>query len=445
MSSKLPARNSAPHQGAPLGWGGVGILFCLFLILFFNIRFNVLHTVAQDQFVVYQADSQALADQKIFEVAASGQIDIKRGFLVKSATMEKLRLDAEFPAKTPDDGTIYRSQFGLQGLLGVVWQTIFRTPPAQTVHWVESLMAAGTAAVAVLLLHGLLIRCGPFVTLVAAVPLVFSPTLVYAGRNLYWALPLIMLPLVAIWRLYETRGLNRSTLRVAFPLTVGLVLLKCLCGYEYITCLCLSPGVALVAIWASQDFRDFKGFLTHAALLFGAACLGFAIAVILHFAFVWWAVGDLQAAIDSIFARATQHIAATGSQGAPSKYQHGLVGLVLMIVKYLTLSGVFVGADVAVGDGTYSLLSSAFVGMFLFVILLSVARLKSIHDWRRVVGPVLVITAGLLASVSWLVAARGHALNHFHLNSMAFMPLILSFPLALFAAGPRCEPSHFEE
>jgi hypothetical protein len=46
------------------------------------------------------------------------------------------------------------------------------------------------------------------------------------------------------------------------------------------------------------------------------------------------------------------------------------------------------------------------------------------------------VTAGLLASLSWLIAARGHALHHFHLNSMAFLPLILSFPLALFASGP---------
>ena len=435
MSPNPTARNAAPPRRTHTGWSAGLLLFFLFLLLFANIRFNLLHTVPQDRFISYQADSQALADQKIFEVAARGQLDLKRGFLIKSATMEKLRLGAAFPERAPEDGTIYRSQFGLQGLPGALWQSIFRTAPAETVQWLESLMAAGTAAVVVLLLHGLLIRCGPFVTLAAAVPLLFSPTLIYAGRNLYWVLPLIMLPLVATWRLYEARGLNESTLRVAFPLIVTLVLLKCLCGYEYITCLCLAPAVALVAIWASQDFRDTKGFLVHAVFLFGAACVGFAIAMIVHFVFVWWAVGDFQAAIDSILARATQHIAATGSQGAPEKYQHGLVGLVLMIVKYLTMSGIFVGADVAIGDGTYGLLSSAFIGMFFFVILLSVARMRSIREWRLVIGPVLVITAGLLASVSWLVAARGHALNHFHLNSMAFLPLILAFPLALFAVA----------
>jgi hypothetical protein len=118
----------------------------------------------------------------------------------------------------------------------------------------------------------------------------------------------------------------------------------------------------------------------------------------------------------------------------PEKYQHGVVGLVLMIIKYLTLPGVFLGAEVSMGEGSYILLSASFVGMFVFVVLTAFAGCRSLSDWRKFCGPVVVVSLGLLASVSWLVAARGHALHHFHLNSMAFLPLILSFPLALFAS-----------
>lgn len=416
-----------------LSWVSSLSLAVLFAVLFCNIRFNLFHTVSQERFANYQADSQALAEQKIFEIATSGKLDAARGFLVKSDVMEKLRLVETFPEKAPSDGVIYRSQFGLQGCVGSLFQWILRAPAPTTIHLLESLVAAGTAAVILLLLQVLQRRCGIFVTIVAAVPFIFNPILVLAGRNLYWILPLIMLPLVATWRLYEARGLQASTLWKAFPIVTGLVFLKCLCGYEYITCLCLAPAVALSAVWASENFRGTRDFFKHSAVLFGAACLGFLAAMIIHFSFEWWAVGDFHAAIESIRARAAEHISSSETLGSPVKYHHTLIGLILMIVKYLTFPGVFVGAEVSIGDGNYNVLSASFVGMFVVVLLFSLSRMRTLGDWRLAAGPLVVVTAGMLASVSWLVAARGHALAHFHLNSMAFLPLILSFPLSLFA------------
>ena len=437
----MDSRSSDTFRSSHTTWSSRLLLIVIFLMLFANIRFNVLHTVSQNKFLVYQADSQALAEQKILEVDSEGRIDAARGFLVKSAEMEKLRLSGKFPEGAPPDGAIYRSQFGLQGFVGSLLARILPVSPAQVVHVYESLMAAGTAGVLVLLLAGLMRSRGMLVTVVATLPFLFNPILVSVGRNLYWALPLIMLPLVVVWRIYEAHGIQGSRLHVGIFAVAGLVFLKCLCGYEYITCLCLAPAVALTVVWAAYDFENTGRFIRHAAILFLAACIGFAAAMIFHFVFVWWAVGDFQAAIDSILARATQHIAATGSQGAPIKYQHGIIGLVLMIIKYLTLPGIFLGAEVSVGDGSYNLISASFVGMFLFVIFLSVTRMKSLSEWRLWAGPALVVTAGLLASISWLIAARGHSLNHFHLNSMAFLPLILSFPLALFASGAQRSPN----
>lgn len=435
----MPVSPSGPRTAfAP--WIARLWLAALFLLLFANFRFNVFCTVPQEAFRVFQADSQALAEQKLFEIAASGKLDPARGFLVRSKEMEKQRLAGAYPEATPQDGAIYRSQFGLQGLLGSLVQWVLRTPAPVTISLLETLMALGTAGVLVALLHVLQKRHGLLVSGVAAVPFLFNPTLVLAGRNLYWILPFIMLPLVATWMLYESRGIQKSTLRLAFPLVAVLVMVKCLCGYEYITCLCLGPAVALTAVWAAGGFRDFPAFFKHCAILFAAACLGFAVAIVLHFVFVWWAVGSLPDAVASIFARATQHIAATESQAAPLKYQHGVVGFVLMIIKYLTFPGVFVGAQVPFGEFNYNLLSASFAGMFLFGFLFSLSRVRTLRDWPLAAGPLLVITAGLLASVSWLVAARGHSLNHFHLNSMAFLPLILSFPLSLFAAGPGKRP-----
>jgi hypothetical protein len=411
------------------------LLILVFAVLLVNIRFNAFRTVSMDRFANFQADSQALVDQKAYEVFTRGHLDPARGFLVKSKTMEVERIAERFPAGAPADGEIYRSQFGLQGALVAMFQSMFRLRPAVTLSICETLMAAATAGVLMLVISGLLRRGGPFVAGVASLAFAFNPIVVQAGRNLYWAIPLIMLPLVMCWRIYEARGAGESALRTAFPVVMGLVFLKCLCGYEYITCLCLGPAVALAAVWASGDFEKPTLFLRHALFLFGAACIGFGVAMIVHFAFVWWAVGDFRAAIDSIMSRAVAHIGATHTAPlVPEKYQHGVVGLVLMIIKYLTLPGVFLGAEVSIGEGSYILLSASFVGMFVFVVLTAFAGCRSLSDWRKFCGPVVVVSLGLLASVSWLVAARGHALHHFHLNSMAFLPLILSFPLALFAS-----------
>ncbi|MDX2079428.1 MAG: hypothetical protein SFU53_01455 [Terrimicrobiaceae bacterium] len=421
-------------------------LATLFVVLFANFRFNVFRTVPMEAFAVFQADSQALADQKVFEVASTGTWDPARGFLVRSKEMEKARLAGVFPAAAPEDGTIYRSQFGLQGLLISGLQRIFGQSPQRTLALAESLMAAATAGVLIWLLAGFVEARGMIFAALAVVPWLFSPTLVLAGRNLYWAIPLLMLPLAATWWIYRQRGLTPGALRLAFPAVAGLVFLKCLCGYEYITCLCLAPGLALAAIWAGNEFRGSKTFLTHASILFGAACVGFAVAIVVHVIFVWWAVGDFGQAWGAIFGRATSHIGATNVHSeVPEKYRHGLVGLVLMLIKYLTLPGVFVGAEVNLGEGTYSLITASFAGMTFFTVLLSVGRWVACGRILSTLGPATVGVLACLASLSWLIAARGHALHHFHLNSIAFLPLILALPFALLlATAPAREQNSAE-
>ncbi len=413
--------------------GSLALWTAAFVLLTANFRSDCFRTVPKDRFENFQADSQALVDQKVMEVSSRGNLDIKRGFLVKSKEMERARIDSVFPAVMPADGEIYRSQFGLQGLMVSLLQWIFRLPATATLEIAETLMAAATAAVVIWLAIGLASHAGPGAAMVAVFLLGFSPPLVSGARNLYWAVPLMVLPLVATWSLYRMREFDALTLRRAVIVVGALVFLKCLCGYEYLSTLTLTPAVALTVVWASRGFANPRGFILHSATLFFVACVAFVCAAAVHFLFILWAVGSFDVAVASIAERAASHISGANATDAPLKYQHGIAGMVLMIIKYLTFDAFFVGARVNVGEGSYGLISISFVGVLVTAVLVALGA--SSHGVRRSVGMVAVVLAALIASVSWIIAARGHALHHFHVDSLAFLPLVFALPLALFGTG----------
>src|SRR5207245_2222813 len=91
-----------------------------------------------------------------------------------------------------------------------------------------------------LLLRALRDEFGPWVALGTAVLLALSDWIVFFGRNLYWAAPLLLLPAAFSWRAYPRLPPAGPRRLRYFGMLGVLVLLKSLCGYEYLSNVILS-------------------------------------------------------------------------------------------------------------------------------------------------------------------------------------------------------------
>jgi hypothetical protein len=141
-------------------------------------------------------------------------------------------------------GTYY-SQFGLQGVaLAAVrqwgqWELIgFAYVAARVFALLTAMTLAAFFTAVALQLGRLSAGVGVLLTALSPIPIKFAP-------SLFWATFLLFAPFVATWCLWPWLTRRRGGSAAFYAILFGLVLLKALCGYEYITTVILSPLAAL--------------------------------------------------------------------------------------------------------------------------------------------------------------------------------------------------------
>lgn len=402
-----------------------------FLLLTCGIVANGFRTVDMQAFRLFQADSQALVERKTVDVAATRRMEPGAGFLRRSTEFAERRLAGSTDWWATADSELYRSQFGLQGLVATVAQRVSPLPPAETCRILEGVTGALLALGLAVYLRDVRAHGGSAAGWLGLAFLLFAPALILGGRNLYWVPITQLAPMIVAHRCYFA-GRSATPPNGQVAIWVGAaVFLKCLCGYEFITGILLSTVVVVMAAVVAGRLRGFSRVTRALVVVSLAGLCGFALAMLLHWIYIRALTGSAEAAFGSIFGRAVSHIAATDSGGAPVKYQAGLTGVVLMVTKYLSLPGVFLGMNVPFGEKRYELVSMSFAGVAACLGIVTGTILALTRDWRRACGALAVLLAGLGCAISWLLCAHGHALNHFHLDSMAFLPFLASVPLSL--------------
>jgi hypothetical protein len=318
------------------------------------------------------------------------------------------------------DGAFHRypSQVGLPGIV----LAATGLPP--------HLAAPGTAAVAALAVGAVLAGgqrwLGPPAGDAACALAAASPVFLPFAPSLYWALGLMLLPFALVWCLAPaatTRGR-----RLALAAAVGLAALaKCLCGYEYVTCVVAGP---VAALWFHQHRLGvpLRMRIAAAAGLVGVGLAGFAGAMGLHVAQHEFVLGtDGVAAIRD---RAAARVAA--DPGGEVKTAGTRLGFAVdRFRRYfdqpaLAVAGGFgrVRWEVPlkwVAAGALALALAVAAGP-------ARARLP-----REAVALAGAVALGFAASVSWQVLAVNHMVVHEHLNLVVFAVPFL--PLAYLAVG----------
>ncbi len=244
----------------------------------------------------------------------------------------------------------------------------------------------------------------------------FSSWTISFARSVYWAEFTWLLPTLAglMLALHPERPHWRRT---GYLLMLLAVMLKSMCGYEYLTFVMLC-GVApqVAALMQQLLHRDWAAAKSAFRTLFFAglfALLGFVIAFLLHGAVR--GDGDLFAGLRQIY---EQDILRRALGGDPNFFGEDIAASINATIGEVVLMYLQYGRRDILGVTIY---------LFPIVLLSPVAAiavtalLKRKVDW----GDAAVFGYALLTSLSWIVLGKQHSYIHPHLNYVVwFYPLL---------------------
>jgi hypothetical protein len=345
------------------------------------------------QVAAFQQDSEALVRGTVVRAAERG-VRFAGGFMVR------------------EDGTPYTSQVGLQYQ---VLAALAPAAPEATLPFLDGARFAVATLFALVLglfLADVAERWGRTPAMVALALVMGSHWLSSFSLNLYWMIFLHFLPFVLTWTLHDR---VQGGPRVALVAAVGLaVLVKCLCGYEYVTNVVAAPAVA-VLVRELERGEPLRRALRAGVPYVAAGLAGFAVAGAAHVAQAWIASGSARAGMAALVGPALYR-----TTGDILGREIHLGDDLLRWLKYLTRpvvrgirETVVIAAAVAAG--------------------VALARLFGKGDPRGR-SLVLGLVAAGVVSLSWNVLAWGHMRYHLHINPVTFF---LPFNLVAFAAIPR--------
>lgn len=363
------------------------LFIALAVVLTWNYMFCSFDT-ANGAFANFQADSESLVTGAM-TIVSQGRGPELQGFGL---------------GRLPDDGVfVYRSQFGLQGM---VFSAISQFVGVYGLY----LITAGLAAV-VFCAIVFLIRRKYNLTLAVIFYLTFllSPWIVNFARNLYWVEFTWFVPLLTglVFSLWGFRVYVRNICCVAMFLAI---LIKCLCGYEYISTIMLAAVAPVIADLAFSIFqKDRKRAVSclKGLLLLGVACLlGFIMAITMHAGLRGG--GNYLLGLQQIF---EQDVLRRTSGGDINYYpDDGGVGVMSITASHWETVTKYFAFSTQVVTGIPG-------NLFPVLVLLSLASvIYGIYKQQCDPMEVSLYAVFFLAALSWFMLAKGHSYVHTHMN-----------------------------
>lgn len=256
-----------------------GLPLALFFASFLSFQFNLFRVTPQSEFERFDAFSPALVLDGIVHhrfVPYSGLGMYRRGtldpgaYLDDQANIDKLEDNREFFP--------YNSQFGLQYYVFDFLYTTFKLSVPQLEATASLLMALVVAGFFIALRR--ILPTAP--ALGFCLTLVLSPWVVCFANNLFWVEATWFLPCLVSLFLGNRRPTTASNMVLACLLFLSM-LIKCLCGYDFITCVFFAALAPLVLFQAKYNVRA-KDAFRQLAVAGGAMIIAFACALGLHLA-----------------------------------------------------------------------------------------------------------------------------------------------------------------
>lgn len=264
------------------GLKSYGMPACLLVLSFLSFQFNLFRVTSQERFDTFQLDSEGLILDGIVHHRLVSSASSLGHFRRAVPDTQAFLNDREHMDRVQDARPFlpYLSQFGLQ-------YHVF-----DFLHSKCHLSVQQLEAVASLLMS--LIVVGYFIALRRIVPtmaalgfclaIALSPWTVYFARNLFWVEATWFLPCLVTLFLGNRRLTSANQLVLALLLFIA-TLIKFLCGYDFITTVCLAALVPL-AYYHAKYSSGVKVVVRQLGFASLAMFLAFACAIGLHLAFL---------------------------------------------------------------------------------------------------------------------------------------------------------------
>ena len=239
-------------------------------------------------------------------------------------------------------------------------------------------------------------------------------------KDLYWCLWTWLLPLLAaLWLCHCTR-VRSKTPRGCWPLVAAACMVRCMCGFEFITTFLILCEIPLCYAAAKAYFvrRDPHGALVWLGRTVGAgvSALGDVTAALaLWFAQEWLCFGSAADAWQNMTRAVTDRVSLT--DGAVRD-----VNMPQVLAQYFRES-----TEPLLQLGPVSVTAWQLLLFALLAGAVSVVACLRRGTAAQLVPPCIVWGLGLAAPASWMVLSKAHAAIHTHLVPMlwhfAFVPI----------------------
>ncbi|MDB4875826.1 MAG: hypothetical protein JWM41_2272 [Gemmatimonadetes bacterium] len=413
------------------------------IALFASFATNIFGVGGPGQFASFQEDSDALVVERIV-THAEGRDAFFGGFLVASAAHNTQRLYSRPPSARADAAgrEAYLSHFGLQGTIAawLAGTDVERT--GLSIARLHLFTALALALVLAALVTAARAELGLAAAVSSVVLLAASNWLVLFSRSLYWEIWTCYLPVLFVWLAYP-RLSDRWRIPIVCAGVFGLVLLRALSSYEYITNVALGAAVPLV--YFETQRASLRVVARHVVLLIAVGGLAVVAAIALHLHKLAEYLGGWDRAVAVLGDRVVYRSFGVSSLG----FGYAPPGTRLLREVVSRAPWCERGCLAAVATGGYLLqpaftIPGAHVGVPIgFVIGVALALIWRVLRARRA-APGRLLDAreafaaaalvGLTASVSWAVPMRNHMINHLHINAIIFYLPFLPLAFLLISA-----------
>ncbi len=298
----------------------------------------------------------------------------------------------------------YSSQFGLQGK---IFRRIARYIDEEFVLELLHLICACSMAITCVLIILLIkIKYNNLLAIIFYISFWLSPWIVNFARNLYWVEFTWFLPMLI--GLYCAINLNNRRKRVlCYILTYVFILIKCLCGYEYISTIMLGSVQFLLAdlainLMANKPKQVKQTFLT--IFFIGILSMaGFMTAICIHA--VLKGDGDIAIGIKNIY---EQDVLRRTFGGSMNDFGYGYLDSFNAYI-YETLR-IYFHFDTEIITG---LSGNLFPLLCIIPIFLFISEYKK---EKNNIELIVIYSVCFITSVSWFVLAKAHSYIHTHMN-----------------------------
>lgn len=407
--------------------------FISVILLFLGFYRNQWQVVLRGKFRNFQLDSQSLVMGRLVEsrqngvfshggLLGRGDVDPfyinEEGYTYQYDAYLKLQQSFEYY-------DLYKSQSGFQGILFSILDKLSPNTPHENLRVYRVFVSLSLAVLLGVLLVWFLQELGFVAAVFALITTIASPWLTLFGRNLFYFIAFLYLPIVALTCYLHLYSKNNQIKNAWFGLVVFItVCLKCLFnGYDFILP-AIASNIMPFTYFAFREGWQIHEFIKKGIVITMSTALAITVSLAVLTTQISIATGNFSESftyISDTFNRRTL--------GDPEKYPEYAVSLEAkawdVVVIYLN------------GDSAIAQANIKFIDLILmFAILTGIyfafeKRLNISQDMRTKVRAFAIATwISILSPLLWFIIFKGQSYVHTHTN---FLSWYLPFTICGFA------------